>query len=499
MISRSDSSADVGLKHPGATYGTDAGRPLLNSQDRLIAREAVLHAGGVKLGSADALLPIVRLRVNSQQALTKLRRLPQISYIEPNSFVDTPRTHLWNQLGCSPGPYFGPANSTVAPGDILPWNYIYMNIDRAWTHATGANVTVGLVDTGIDSFSPELTTNFASGMSTNRSHVTSWTSAAPQNPYWHDNCGHGTRMAGVIAAPRNGQNIVGVAWKANLYSVRVDNDVLLNQVEATRLGIREAATNSRVVAMAFGTWPFIYSSIVDELAYWYYNHDKLFIAAAGTTFDCPNPSNDVVIFPANQNSIVTAVTRLDPNGTVGCEASRGPDVDFAAYGNQPTTGFLGSVAGFSGSSNATAIIAAVTALMWSRNPYRTRSSILSSLAYAASPTGYLSSEIGWGVPNVQCAVGALCRSWIDGTGLIEQTNTYTFTAGQAQSVGPFSYQWSSGETTQSIQRYVPVTYSTVDHVISMSVTITDLSDGTQTVATKSVMVRQPTPGCPTCY
>ena len=45
----------------------------------------------------------------------------------------------------------------------------------------------------------------------------------------HDQCGHGTSMAGLAAAPwSNDGNAVGAAYKANLLTIRAVEDVLIN-------------------------------------------------------------------------------------------------------------------------------------------------------------------------------------------------------------------------------------------------------------------------------
>jgi len=83
------------------------------------------------------------------------------------------------------------------------------------TSATGKNIRVAIVDTGIDSDHVEfsqgsiLGTDFANS---SRGHLT-------------DNDGHGTHVAGIIAAQRNQIGMRGVAYDAQLYSYRTANDV----------------------------------------------------------------------------------------------------------------------------------------------------------------------------------------------------------------------------------------------------------------------------------
>jgi len=496
---------DVGLRMPGSRKGIDdRGEVLVARSQAEVFRRHVIDDPMVQLVQADTLLPIVTLRVRNRPALARLRSLPFVSYVEPGRFVDLERDP-WQESGCAKSPYSGPASSTISPGDVLPWNFVRMDIDKAWSKATGVGVLIGLVDTGISNAVAALNMPaFANGVP-GRTVTSAWTSGSSGN----DNCSHGTRMAGVIAAPRNGQLTVGVAYGASLYSVRVDDDVLLTNVAATRLGIRAASdAGSKIIAMAFGT-TMHYSSIADELTWHFNNRDRLFIAAAGTSAPfAPLTSLLAITFPGRL-STVTTVTALNESGQVASNAHRGLKVDFAAFAGQPAPvlhPFFGPglsampiVGSIGGSSNATAVISGIAALILQRNPTYTRSQIRTALIVAASPTGGRGSEAGWGAPNALCAVGAMCRGWVDGPALVEATGNYTFTAQQNASAGPFAYAWTTGETTRSVSREINITYATSEHTMELGVTSTDLSDGSQRYDLKHVAVRQPIPDCPTCF
>jgi subtilisin family serine protease len=493
---------EAGLRQPGRRTGMQRGRVVVSAADQAAARAAVSALPGVELLAADTLLPIIKLRVGSPEALGRLRRLPHLEYVEPGAFppAATGRGLDWNDgSGCSAHFYDGPwDNSLLWPGDLLPWNYRRMWIDSAWAWSTGRGVRVGLVDTGIDEGVRELNEYFTTGLSAGRSFIKEATrpyvgNAAP----WHDTCGHGTRMASVVGAPRNGGYIMGVAYGADLYAVRVDDDVILSEVEATRYGIRRAATYAQIVTLAFGT-PFHYSSIAQELDYWYWNSDRLIFAAAGTS-PCWEPVKSVT-FPGYLLTVIT-VTAFDYSGSIACNAHRGPEVDFAAYTDQPASGLSylePNLAGLAGSSGATAVMAGVTALYLSRNPAASRSQVLSALTVAASPTGGRSPIWGFGVPNVMCLMGEMCAMWIEGPSLIQTSGTYTWRAYQAGSPGPVAYLWNSGETTQTITRYVSVTPGTQEYTFTVGVTARDTRNGRQRFDAKSVTVRDPY-GCPTCF
>lgn len=77
----------------------------------------------------------------------------------------------------------------------------------------GAGVNVAVIDTGIDLSHPDLQANIVGGI--NCSDGTSY----------NDGNGHGTHVAGTIAALDNGFGVVGVAPQAKLWAVRVlDNN-----------------------------------------------------------------------------------------------------------------------------------------------------------------------------------------------------------------------------------------------------------------------------------
>lgn len=493
--------ADVGLRPPGRASGMERGRVTVARAARASYAAALRAQKGVQVLSVDTLLPILKVRLENRQALANLRRLPHVQYVEPGAFtnVNNRRGFGWNDIefGCSVTGYSGPGNYYITPGDVLPWNYRYMKIDSAWAKTSGKGVTIGIVDTGIDEKVPELNGYFQSGMSSARHIIRLATKPNVGSMYgWHDTCGHGTRMASVVAGPRNGIGTLGVAWGANLLMVRVDDDVILTEVEATRLGIRLAAQNAQVVAMAFGTYAH-YSSIAQELEYWYFNSQRILIAAAGTTA-CWDP-NKWITFPGTLSTVWT-VTGFDQHG-LACNSSRGPQVDFAAYTGQPAQGLhtLGStLAGLHGSSGATAVIAGMAGLYLAFKPGATRADVLSALTYAASPTGGRSPLWGFGVPNALCLVKEMCTAWIEGPNLIQQSGTYTWRIRQAASPGPFAYQWGSGETTETITRYVSVYPGMPESAFLLSMSIRDTRNGRTRTDNRLVVVRYPY-DCPTCF
>src|SRR6266516_6051214 len=78
----------------------------------------------------------------------------------------------------------------------------------------GAGVNVAVIDTGIDTKHPDLAANIAGGRNCSQGGAKNY----------DDGNGHGTHVAGIIAALDNGIGVVGVAPQAKLWAVRVLND-----------------------------------------------------------------------------------------------------------------------------------------------------------------------------------------------------------------------------------------------------------------------------------
>jgi len=97
---------------------------------------------------------------------------------------------------------------TATPEDVVPTGVARIGADLV--SYTGAGVGVAIVDTGIDRGHPDLLDNAASECF-----------AAPRFADCEDDHGHGTHVAGIVAAAANGADVVGVAPQATLYAVKV--------------------------------------------------------------------------------------------------------------------------------------------------------------------------------------------------------------------------------------------------------------------------------------
>jgi len=101
------------------------------------------------------------------------------------------------------------------PGWSAQWNLRTIHADRAWTRSKGAGVVVAIVDTGVDGQHPDLHGRIVGG----RNFVDA-PSGGDTN--WQDQQGHGTFMAGLVAADTgNSEGVASVAPSAKIMPVRV--------------------------------------------------------------------------------------------------------------------------------------------------------------------------------------------------------------------------------------------------------------------------------------
>ncbi|MFK7968827.1 MAG: S8 family serine peptidase [Bacteroidia bacterium] len=375
-------------------------------------------------------LPVLDVRIWNKELITELRARTDVRYVDPMGYSMLPDENQGPQKsgsGCGINPDNNIPTSdytTQAPSSAkVPWNYSFMNIPQAWARSQGDNITVGLIDTGVGSGQAKLGSQFTSGYSGSRyinkygTYVSSWWCWGGCNPDGpNDQCGHGTQMAGLIAAPRSGPSSTGVAYKANLVSYRGTGDVIING-SSEKKGVSDALkalgnrSDVRIISMSIGD-VFSNSRVRDAVRY-AHGRGKLIFAAAGTSLSWTSWWG--VIFPANMSETV-AVTGIRDNvsSMQRCDnCHSGSQVDFVAVmqraSNTNRTSLTLSMSGntpsrVGGSSAATATTAGIAALVWARTPSLSRTGVINRLKQAASFYPSRNSQFGWGLIDANQAV-----------------------------------------------------------------------------------------------
>ena len=260
-----------------------------------------------------------------------------------------------------------------AAGQTLPWGVDRIDADLTWSVSKGTGIKVAVIDTGIDLRHPDLQANIRGGVNI----IRPGRSAADDN-------GHGTHVAGTIAALNNGIGVIGVAPEAQLYAVKVldrNGSGFLSNVIA---GIKWAITNHmQVINMSLGTSSDIQSlhDAVDAA----YAAGIVVVAAAGNSGGT-SPA-DTVNYPARYSSVI-AVAATDSTDVRPSWSSEGPEVELAAPGvNIYSTWPGGGYATISGTSMATPHVAGTAALVLKAQPGLTPSQVRALLKTTADDLG----------------------------------------------------------------------------------------------------------------
>ncbi len=133
---------------------------------------------------------------------------------------------------------FGEAIANGVSGDHLPSGVIRVGGGFRAPKGSGWPPSVAIVDTGIDSSNPDL--KVVGGINC----------ATSDSDDWNDTDGHGTSLAGVVAARRNGVGLVGVAPGAELYSVRVFENEMVVSEESVLCGLQWIYDNAHEIDVA---------------------------------------------------------------------------------------------------------------------------------------------------------------------------------------------------------------------------------------------------------
>lgn len=233
------------------------------------------------------------------------------------------------------------------PVQTLPWGVDRVEGDIAWATSTGDAVKVAVIDTGIDLAHPDLVARVDGGFN----------AINPARSYTDDN-GHGTHVAGTIAAAANEIGVVGVAPGADLYAVKVLDKTGSGWVSDIIEGIQWAIDNHMdVINMSLGSSS--YSSAFDTACQKAIDAGVVIVAAAGNS----GPGSDTVGYPAKFARVI-AVSATDRSDTIASFSSVGPAVDLAAPGVGIYSTYKGQTyATLSGTSMASPHVAGVVALV----------------------------------------------------------------------------------------------------------------------------------------
>ncbi len=325
--------------------------------------EAVVRGAGGTIKYTYHLIPVIAATV-PEVAIRGLEANPNVTYVEEDGIV-------------------------YAIEETLPWGVD--RIDAEVVHAAGnkgAGIKVAILDTGIDLDHPDLnivqSVKFAPGRDAD------------------DRYGHGTHVAGIVAALDNDYGVIGVAPEAWLYNVKVLGDQGQGRLSNIVKGIEWSVDNGmQVMNMSYGGG---YSRSEDTALQAAYDAGIVLVSSAGNSGDT-DPDDDVG-YPAKYDSVI-AVAATDNTDTRASWSSDGPAVELAAPGvSIPSTYKGGGYASLSGTSMASPHVAGIAALILDENPTWTPAQVRAQLQATAKDLGATGKDnlFGYGLVDAENAV-----------------------------------------------------------------------------------------------
>ncbi len=231
------------------------------------------------------------------------------------------------------------------------WNVQMINADKIKKNKLKKKIKIALLDSGVDAGN-DISLAYSISLVPGEEEMTKM---------FMDGSGHGSSVAGLIAAEDNEEGITGINPNAEIYSIRVLDDAnqapLSRVIEGIYLAIEQKVN---IINMSFGLNT--YSKALEEAIRAAAEEGILIVAAAGNTGDRG------VQYPAAYEEVL-AVGSVDKQGEVAEHSAKGEEIEIVAPGELVrTTGFLGTEMVSSGTSLAAPQVAAVASLIWERDP-----------------------------------------------------------------------------------------------------------------------------------
>lgn len=242
------------------------------------------------------IVPAMAIRV-PEQALAGLSKNPNVALVEPDGLMSINDAELDSAWGVK-------------------------RIGSEAAHLAGqrgTGVKIGVIDTGIDYTHPDLDANYKGG----------W-DFVNNDAYPMDDHGHGTHIAGTIAAEDNGMGVVGVAPNAQLYALKVLDSTgygyFSNMIAAVQWCVQNGI---HVTNNSYGSYSDPGS--IFKQAYDNANAAGLVMVAAAGNAGSSGGTEDNVAWPARYSSVV-AVAATDGSNYRASWSCTGPAIELAAPG-----------------------------------------------------------------------------------------------------------------------------------------------------------------------
>jgi hypothetical protein len=305
-----------------------------------------------------------------------------------------------------------PVQATVSNDPLRPlqWALNAVAFEATWA-VTRGSVTVAVIDSGIEASHQDLAGSVVPGedLADDQASVDSASTGMV------DPDGHGTHVAGVIAAhANNGIGVTGAAPDAHVMPVRVLDANGTGVASNVADGIIWAADHgARVMNLSLGGGP---SAGMEEAIQYANSKGAVVVAAGGNSYQ----SGNLPTYPAAYTEAV-AVAAVDENLQRAAFSTTGAYIDLSAPGVNVLSTFGGSKPNdyerMSGTSMATPFVSAAAALLLSEKRSLSADRVAQILETTADDLGApgRDNSYGYGLVNPRAAVIAALPSLNNGT------------------------------------------------------------------------------------
>lgn len=273
---------------------------------------------------------------DEKEWLEQAERSAHVEYVQKNQKV---------RISALPSdPYFNSQEYLREIRAGTAWDFYHDNTD----------VTIALVDTGVDLDHPDLKDNLVEGINLLNE------SRPPQ-----DDNGHGTNVAGVVAAVGNNEKgTTGILWSARMMPIKALDRQGAGDEDKLGEGIKYAVDHgAKIVILSVGLYR--YSHYLEEIVNYAEQKGVLLVAATGN--DANVLGDKVAIKYPAAYPFVLAVGGSDGNKAEP-RSNYGPEMDVVAPWRVYTTALDGAYTAQEGTSMAAPQVAAVAALIWAKYP-----------------------------------------------------------------------------------------------------------------------------------
>ncbi len=345
----------------------------------------LVRAYGGEIYAEFTIVDVIAAQMTQKQA-DALAKNPNVRYVEPDGLA-------------------------YAIGQTVPWGidrvfdvdftktgneYDSSYRTNAWGSSTkGSGIGVAVLDTGIANHEDLVVAggfNAIKGASINN---------------YHDGNGHGTHVAGTIAARDNEKGVVGVSPLVDLYAVKVLGDNGSGSISDIVNGIQWTVNNEiPIINMSLGTSS--HFQTLKDACDNAYSAGVLLVAAAGNSGN-PGGGGDHVGYPARYSSVI-AVAASDDRDRRASFSSTGPAVELIAPGvgiNSTWPAWDKNFNGYrslNGTSMASPHVAGAAALVWAVDPELNNDEVRTILRNNTEDLSLPFNHQGYGLVRADLAV-----------------------------------------------------------------------------------------------